>query len=284
MASSCSSGAVVTIGMVTALLNLDTSVAFLTPVLIYTARSRGEGEAPLLYGCLLLSNAGSLFLPGSNLTNLIVLGHLHLTGGAVLRAHVARRTRRAVRDRCADRDRRTTVAARHSGRPHQTPRPVIGVGLVAVGIATRSSCCCPSPGAVRRRGRRRGDRHSIWSTPRSAVARGLRPRHPRSSPASSASQSCSAPWAARGRGPRRLLSHLDQWGTAAVGAVASFLFNNLPAASLLAAQPPAHPFAALDRPEPRPQPLRDRLPRLDPLASCGAERRRGAVRHQSRAR
>lgn len=28
------------IGVVTALLNLDTSVAFLTPVLVYTARSR----------------------------------------------------------------------------------------------------------------------------------------------------------------------------------------------------------------------------------------------------
>ena len=74
-------GAVAVVGAVTAVLNLDTSVAFLTPVLVYTARSRGEGEAPLLYGCLLLSNAGSLFLPGSNLTNLIVLGHLHLNGG-----------------------------------------------------------------------------------------------------------------------------------------------------------------------------------------------------------
>ena len=61
------------IGLVTATLNLDTSVAFLTPVLVYTARSRGEGEPALLYGCLLLSNAGSLLLPGSNLTNLIVL-------------------------------------------------------------------------------------------------------------------------------------------------------------------------------------------------------------------
>ncbi len=47
-------------------------------------RSRGGGEAALLYGCLLLSNAGSLLLPGSNLTNLIVLGHLHLTGGQFL--------------------------------------------------------------------------------------------------------------------------------------------------------------------------------------------------------
>ena len=78
-------GAVVLIATVTTLLNLDTSVAFLTPILVYTARSRGGGEAPLLYGCLLLSNAGSLLLPGSNLTNLIVLGHLHLSGGEFFR-------------------------------------------------------------------------------------------------------------------------------------------------------------------------------------------------------
>jgi Na+/H+ antiporter NhaD/arsenite permease-like protein len=37
-----------------------------------------------LYGCLLLSNAGSVFLPGSNLTNLVVLSHLNLTGGQFL--------------------------------------------------------------------------------------------------------------------------------------------------------------------------------------------------------
>ena len=78
-------GATVIIAAVTVTLNLDTSVAFLTPVFVYTARSRGQGAAgagaALLYGCLLLSNAGSLLLPGSNLTNLIVLGHLRLTGG-----------------------------------------------------------------------------------------------------------------------------------------------------------------------------------------------------------
>ena len=73
--------AAATIAVVTALLNLDTSVVFLTPVLVYAARSRGQGEAALLIGCLLLSNAGSLLLPGSNLTNLIVLGQLHLSGG-----------------------------------------------------------------------------------------------------------------------------------------------------------------------------------------------------------
>lgn len=72
-------GATLLVGVVTAVLNLDTSVAFLTPVLVYTARGRGLGEPALLYGCLLLSNAGSLLLPGSNLTNLIVLGHLQLS-------------------------------------------------------------------------------------------------------------------------------------------------------------------------------------------------------------
>ena len=57
-------GAAVLVALVTAVLNLDTSVVFLTPVLAHAARSRGQEEAPLLYGCLLLSNAGSLLLPG----------------------------------------------------------------------------------------------------------------------------------------------------------------------------------------------------------------------------
>ena len=125
-------GAVAVVGAVTAALNLDTSVAFLTPVLVYTARSRGEGEAPLLYGCLLLSNAGSLFLPGSNLTNLIVVGHLHLNGGqflahtwaaalaglVVTAAVVAVAEHRALRVRVED--------------PTPADRPALGLGLVAV--------------------------------------------------------------------------------------------------------------------------------------------------------
>ena len=46
-------------------------------------------------------------------------------------------------------------------------------------------------------------------------------------------------------GPAVLLSHLDQWGTATLGAALSVLFNNLPAASLLAARTPPHPYALL---------------------------------------
>jgi arsenical pump membrane protein len=46
-------------------------------------------------------------------------------------------------------------------------------------------------------------------------------------------------------GPATLLSHLNAWGTAVVAALTSVLVNNLPAASLLAARQPPHPFALL---------------------------------------
>ena len=59
--------------VVTALLNLDTSAVFLTPVLVGVARRRGVDHTPFLYGSIFMANASSLFLPGSNLTNLLVL-------------------------------------------------------------------------------------------------------------------------------------------------------------------------------------------------------------------
>src|ERR1700722_18147392 len=130
-------GTAVLVVVVTTLLNLDTSVTFLTPVLVYAARSRGgREEAPFLYACLLLSNAGSLLLPGSNLTNLIVLGHLHLSGRAFL-AHMALPALAAV-----------AVTALVVGAVHhralrttavltaEPDRPVLGVGLVAIAVVT----------------------------------------------------------------------------------------------------------------------------------------------------
>ena len=121
---------------VTTLLNLDTSVTFLTPVLVYAARGRGEGEAALLYACLLLSNAGSLMLPGSNLTNLIVLGHLHLSGGAYF-AHMALPAVGAavatalVVGAVHHRTLRTTITTTAA-----VERPELGVGLAAVAAVT----------------------------------------------------------------------------------------------------------------------------------------------------
>ncbi len=46
-------------------------------------------------------------------------------------------------------------------------------------------------------------------------------------------------------GPATLLAHLDAWGTAAAAAATSIVCNNLPAASLLAARRPPHPFSLL---------------------------------------
>src|SRR5438445_768584 len=61
------------VAAVTAVLNLDTSVVFLTPVLVQAARRRRLNERPFLYGSVFMANSASLLLPGSNLTNLLVL-------------------------------------------------------------------------------------------------------------------------------------------------------------------------------------------------------------------
>ncbi len=239
-------GTVVLVVSVTTLLNLDTSVTFLTPVLVYAARSRGEGEAPLIYACLLLSNAGSLMLPGSNLTNLIVLGHLHLSGGAffahmALAALAAAAVTALVVGAVHQRDLRTTITPRQG---HE--RPVLGVGAVAVVAVTVLVVGLHSPAipvavvgvaAVLLRSLRSDSTTSAGAAVRIlgipvlvglfglAVALGTLGRS----------------WS----GPATLLSHLDAWGTAFVAAVTSVLVNNLPAASLLAARQPPHPYELL---------------------------------------
>ncbi len=46
-------------------------------------------------------------------------------------------------------------------------------------------------------------------------------------------------------GPAQLLGGAGRWGTTGIGAVASMMINNLPAAVLLSARPVAHPSALL---------------------------------------
>jgi len=72
------------VAVVTALLNLDTAAVFLTPVLVKTAHRRGTDVKPFLYGAVFMANASSLFLPGSNLTNLLVLSGAHVSGATFL--------------------------------------------------------------------------------------------------------------------------------------------------------------------------------------------------------
>jgi arsenical pump membrane protein len=260
-------GAAVIIAAVTVTLNLDTSVAFLTPVLVYTARSRGEGGGDagpaLLYGCLLLSNAGSLLLPGSNLTNLIVLGHLRLTGGqfaarmwlpwlgalVVTAAVVAVGERRSLRgagpaDRAAVAEGAVPAGEPRAGTPANPARPVCGVGLAAVLLATAGVIALPEP--------------AIPVLLLGAAAAGLRLVQRRVTPGQArdvlslpvliglfgvavALGTLGRAWS----GPAALMGHLNGWATAGVAALATVALNNLPAASLLAARAVSHPFSLL---------------------------------------
>lgn len=237
-------GSAVMVGLVTALLNLDTAVAFLTPVLVYTARSRGEGEAPLLYGCLLLANAGSLFLPGSNLTNLIVLGHLHLTGGQFL-AHMWAPALAALVMTAAVIGALEHRALRVRNEDLSAPgRPDLGLGLVSVVVATVFVVVLRNPAlpvaavgvvaiGVRIAAGRERFAHAV-------VALGL--------PVLIGLFGVAVAVGTLGRtwtGPATLLSHLGVWGTAGLGAVTAVAINNLPAASLLAAHRPLHVYPLL---------------------------------------
>jgi arsenical pump membrane protein len=75
------------VAVVTAVLNLDTAVVCLTPVLVHAARGRGAKEEGFLYGAVYMANASSLYLLGSNLTNLLVLGQQPISG-ATFSAHM----------------------------------------------------------------------------------------------------------------------------------------------------------------------------------------------------
>jgi arsenical pump membrane protein len=237
-------GSVALVALVTALLNLDTSVAFLTPVFVYTARQRGGGEAPLLYGCLLLSNAASLLLPGSNLTNLIVLGHYQLSGSEFLArmvpAWVAAVVVTAVVVGTAE---RRSLRASVGSRP-DVGRPRGGLGVLAVVAVTVLVVVLRSPAipvfgvgvavvALRSTTRARRPAHvlEVLALPVLVGLFGL----------AVALGTLGRVWS----GPAALLAHLDPWSTAAVAGAATVLVNNLPAASLLAARIPHQPYALL---------------------------------------
>lgn len=219
--------------VVTALLNLDTAVVFVTPVVIHAARQRRCDERPFLYGALFVANGASILLPGSNLTNLIVLAHEHLSGAAFARAMALPWLVTVVltlavlaawyRPRTAD------------GEPGELPPLRLGVGAAATVAATALILTLSNPAlpvlgvgiaaVVLGRLRPRLDLPVLAGLFLVAVALGTLGR--------------------RWHGPVRLLGHLGRWGTAGVGAGAAVAVNNLPAASLLSAVRPPHPLALL---------------------------------------
>ena len=237
-------GGCLTVAAVTAVLNLDTAVVFLTPVLVHAARRTGTGDGPLVVACILVANASSLLLPGANLTNLLVLGHLHLTGGQFLArtalpwALVVTVTVLVI-----------AVADRHpTGRTEPGtdvgPPVVVGAGALAVAATTVAVLVLRTPAlpvvvigvaaaGFRFAGRRvtRGDVNRVLGVPVLIALFGV----------AVALGTLGRTWS----GPATLLARLDAPATTVVAALTSVLVNNLPAASLLAARTPPHPFALL---------------------------------------
>ncbi len=221
------------VAAVTAVLNLDTSVVFLTPVLVHAARRRGFDERPFLYGSVFMANAASLVLPGSNLTNLLVLER-HPVGGA----RFGEAMLPAWLVACAV---TAAVVAFAFRLEHRDPdggaapplRLGIGAGCTLAAAALVLVLRDPAPAvlalglaatALRRLRPRLGGR-MLAVLFALAVVLGTLARA----------------WA----GPAALLDSSGRWATAAIAALASVLVNNLPAAVLLSAQPPPHPRALL---------------------------------------
>jgi arsenical pump membrane protein len=228
------------VALVTAVLNLDTSVFFLTPVLLHLARARRIDESPFLYGAVFMSNAASLFLPGSNLTNLIVLHGEHISGATFLArmwpaALVSVLTTIGVLLVCF---RSSFMSA--GDPPVESAAARVRVGAIAIVVATALVLLLASPAipvlivgvvavvaarTTRARVLAAVDLRVlgllfVLATGLGALGRG---------------------WS----GPDSLFDSLGRWQTGAAAALAAVGVNNLPAAVLLTPDPPLHGRALL---------------------------------------
>jgi arsenical pump membrane protein len=222
------------VAVVTAVLNLDTAVVFLTPVLVHAARNRGLVERPFLYGSVFMANSASLLLPGSNLTNLLVLRSRPQDGGSFA-AHMLPAWLAA----CAITAGFVTVVLRPREadlRAAPEPHPLrLRLGAAATLAAALLVVLLPNPAlpvlavgivvAALRRLRPRIDARLLAFLFAVTVILGTLARL----------------W----HWPAKLLAASGVWEAAATGAVASLVLNNLPATVLFSARTPSHPDALL---------------------------------------
>lgn len=235
----------VAVALVTAVLNLDTSVVFMTPVALHAARGRRSDEVAFAYGAILMSNSASLLLVGSNLTNMLIFSTRPVRG-TVFAAHMIGAWTLSVTLTI------TMVAlwrwrhlAHRSTAVRGAPRLKVGLGSVAVAVAVVCMLVMSQPALVvlgvgvgvelavilmRRRTSWRdiatvASPHVVGPLFVVAVVVGWIGRE----------------WHSLGH----LVAHSSALTTAAFAGALSLVINNLPAASLFAGQRAAHPYALL---------------------------------------
>lgn len=232
------------VALVTVVLNLDTSVVFLTPILLHVARRRGVPEVAFLYGVVFMSNSASLLLPGSNLTNLLVLAPRHLNGESFAShmfpswiCSVTVTTLVLIAWRWRD-------FRGHDTQPDEAVPLRLGLGIIGVTFAVAFVLFLARPAlpilivgvvlvifqVLLRRMTLRESRKvasPVTLTALFVVAVGL--------------GTLARLWS----GPGQLVRAVGPWGSAWLGAGASNLVNNLPAAVLLSSRTPPHPLPLL---------------------------------------
>ena len=233
------------VAVVTALLNLDTSVVFMTPVALHAARARGSDEVAFAFGTILMSNAASLLLVGSNLTNMLIFA-THPVRGTTFAARMTPawvvcvvvtivmvawwRRRELVR---------RSVSSNEAVKWHVGPGTVSAVVAVALMLAT-SQPALPVfvLGAllevVDLVVRRRVDVRDVVRVASPQVVAPL------------FVVAVLVGWMGRSwHGLGHVVAHTNSLATAAIAGALSLVINNLPAASLFAGQTIAHPYALL---------------------------------------
>jgi arsenical pump membrane protein len=226
--------------VVTAVLNLDTAVVFLTPVLIQTARARGLSERTFVYGTVFMSNSASLLLVGSNLTNLLVVDGARLSGLDFARTMLAPWVAAVMvtwlvfsiiqrRQPCA-------ASSGRSVASHLDHR----AGAAAIAAAAALVIALPDPSvavlvlgvvvAAWQRLRGGVDTASVLRTTPPALV-GI-----------FVVAVCVGTLARLWLAPAILVTTAARPAAVVLGALGAVAINNLPAASLLSSQPLAHPF------------------------------------------
>jgi arsenical pump membrane protein len=223
---------------VTTILNLDTSVWFLTPVLVHAARTRGADERAFLYGAVFMSNSASLLMPGSNLTNLLVLSREHVTGAtfasriwpawvaAILVCGIVVAVAFGLRDNGH------TVDERPPWRPGLGLLGVLAAAALVVAF-TRPAPELLALGVLLVLLRRSPWRDVLEATSPFVLA-GL-------FALAVVLRTVARSW----EWPDDLANDHGRWATAAVAGAGAVLVNNLPASVLLSAHAPLHPRSLL---------------------------------------